>query len=128
MVLGLRDYVNNNKFPGVVLGLSGGIDSALVAAIATDAFGPSMVQSIMLPSNFTGQDSLNDAKDTANLLKINFSNLEINEAMKIVDKTLGKFNGKSFSRYYRGKYSVKTKRFVTYGIIKPLWLYGISNW
>ena len=97
LVLGLRDYVNNNKFPGVVLGLSGGIDSALVAAIATDAFGPSMVQSIMLPSNFTGQDSLNDAKDTANLLKINFSNLEINEAMKIVDKTLGKFNGKSFS-------------------------------
>ena len=97
LVLGLRDYVNNNKFPGVVLGLSGGIDSALVAAIATDAFGSSMVQSIMLPSNFTGQDSLNDAKDTANLLKINFSNLEINEAMKIVDKTLGKFNGKSFS-------------------------------
>jgi NAD+ synthase len=97
LVLGLRDYVNNNKFPGVVLGLSGGIDSALVAAIATDAFGPSMVQSIMLPSNFTGQDSLNDAKDTANLLKINFSNLEINEAMKIVDKTLGKYNGKSFS-------------------------------
>ena len=97
LVLGLRDYVNNNKFPGVVLGLSGGIDSALVAAIATDAFGSSMVQSIMLPSNFTGQDSLNDAKDTANLLKINFSNLEINEAMKIVDKTLGKFNGKIFS-------------------------------
>ena len=97
LVLGLRDYVNHNKFPGVVLGLSGGIDSALVAAIATDAFGPSLVQSIMLPSNFTGQDSLNDAKDTANLLKINFSNLEINEAMKIVDKTLGKFNGKSFS-------------------------------
>ncbi len=97
LVLGLRDYVNNNKFPGVVLGLSGGIDSALVAAIATDAFGPSMVQSIMLPSNFTGQDSLNDAKDIANLLKINFSNLEINEAMRIVNKMLGKFNGKSFS-------------------------------
>ena len=97
LVLGLRDYVNHNKFPGVVLGLSGGIDSALVAAIATDAFGSDMVQAIMLPSPFTGQDSLNDAKDSANLLKINFSNLEISEAMKIVDKTLGKFNGKSFS-------------------------------
>ena len=45
-----------------------------VAAIATDAFGSDMVQSIMLPSPFTGQDSLNDAKDSANLLKINFSN------------------------------------------------------
>ena len=48
LVLGLRDYVNNNKFPGVVLGLSGGVDSALVAALATDAFGPDLVQAIML--------------------------------------------------------------------------------
>ncbi len=96
LVLGLRDYVNNNKFSGVVLGLSGGIDSALVAAIATDAFGPEMVQAIMLPSPFTGQESLNDAKDAANLLKIKLSNLKINEAMKIIDKTLGKFNGQSF--------------------------------
>ena len=97
LVLGLRDYVNNNKFSGVVLGLSGGIDSALVAAIATDAFGSEMVQAIMLPSPFTGEESLNDAKEAANLLEIKFSNLEINEAMKIIDKTLGKFNGKSFS-------------------------------
>ncbi len=97
LVLGLRDYVNNNKFQGVVLGLSGGIDSALVAAIATDAFGSEMVQAIMLPSPFTGEESLNDAKEAANLLKIKFSNLEIKEAMKIIDKTLGKFNGKSFS-------------------------------
>ena len=97
LVLGLRDYVNNNKFSGVVLGLSGGIDSALVAAIATDAFGPEKVQAIMLPSPFTGNESLNDAKDAANFLKIKFSNLEINEAMKIIDKTLGKFNGKNFS-------------------------------
>ncbi len=96
LVLGLRDYVNNNKFSGVVLGLSGGIDSALVAAIATDAFGPKMVQAIMLPSPFTGRESLNDAKDAANLLKIKLSNLKINEAMKIIDKTLGKFNGQSF--------------------------------
>ena len=97
LVLGLRDYVSNNKFPGVVLGLSGGIDSALVAAIAADALGSENVQAIMLPSPFTGQESLNDAKDVANYLKIKFSNLEIDEAMKIIDKTLGKFNGKSFS-------------------------------
>ena len=97
LVLGLRDYVNNNKFPGVVLGLSGGIDSALVAAIAADALGSENVQAVMLPSPFTGQESLNDAKDVANYLKIKFSNLEIDEAMKIIDKTLDKFNGKSFS-------------------------------
>ena len=70
--------------------------STLVAAIATDAFGPKMVQAIMLPSPFTGQESLNDAKDVANLLKIKLSNLKINEAMKIIDKTLGKFNEQSF--------------------------------
>ena len=97
LVLGLRDYVNNNNFNGVVLGLSGGVDSALVAAIATDAFGSEKVQAIMLPSPFTGQESLNDAKDAADLLKIKFSNLEISEAMRIVDKTLVKFNGKNFS-------------------------------
>ena len=77
--------------------MSGGVDSALVAAIATDAFGSEKVQAIMLPSPFTGQESLNDAKDAANLLKIKFSNLEISEAMRIVDKTLVKFNGKNFS-------------------------------
>ena len=96
LVLGLRDYVNNNKFPGVVLGLSGGVDSALVAAIATDAFGPDLVQAIMLPSPFTGDESLNDAKEAAELLNINCSNLKISEAMKIVENILGDFKGPSF--------------------------------
>ena len=96
LVLGLRDYVNNNKFQGVVLGLSGGVDSALVAALATDAFGPDLVQAIMLPSPFTGDESLNDAKEAAELLNINCSNLKISEAMKIVENILGDFKGPSF--------------------------------
>ena len=96
LVLGLRDYVNNNKFPGVVLGLSGGVDSALVAALATDAFGPDLVQAIMLPSPFTGDESLNDAKEAAELLNINCSNLKISEAMKIVENILGDYKGPSF--------------------------------
>ena len=96
LVLGLRDYVNNNKFPGVVLGLSGGIDSALVAAVATDAFGSDLVQAIMLPSPFTGDESLNDAKEAAELLSIKYSNLKISEAMKIVENILGDFKGPSF--------------------------------
>ena len=54
MVLALRDYVNRNRFPGVVLGLSGGIDSAICAAIAADALGPERVHCVMLPSRFTG--------------------------------------------------------------------------
>ena len=96
LVLGLRDYVNNNKFPGVVLGLSGGVDSALVAAVATDAFGSDLVQAIMLPSPFTGDESLNDAKEAAELLNIKYSNLKISEAMKIVESILGNFKGPSF--------------------------------
>ena len=60
MVLSLRDYVERNRFPGVVLGLSGGIDSAICAAIAADALGPDKVWCVMLPSRFTSQDSLDD--------------------------------------------------------------------
>ncbi len=97
LVLGLRDYVKNNKFPGVVLGLSGGVDSAFVAALATDAFGSKFVQAIMLPSPYTGEESLKDARDVASLLNIKFSNLKISEAMKIVDEILGEFKGPNFT-------------------------------
>ena len=97
LVLGLRDYVNNNKFPGVILGLSGGIDSALVAAVATDAFGSDFVKAIMLPSPFTGDESLKDAEEVAKLLNINYSKLKISEAMKIVENILGNFKGPSYS-------------------------------
>ncbi|GIU65849.1 NAD+ synthase [Candidatus Phycosocius spiralis] len=65
MVLALRDYVNKNGFPSVILGLSGGIDSALSAAVATDALGPQRVTCLMMPSRFTSQESLADAKDNA---------------------------------------------------------------
>ena len=97
LVLGLRDYVKNNKFSGVVLGLSGGVDSALVAALATDAFGSKFVQAIMLPSPYTGEESLKDAKDVATLLNIKYSNLKISEAMKTVDEILGDFKGPNFT-------------------------------
>ncbi len=63
MVLGLRDYVTKNRFPGVVLGLSGGIDSALSAAVAADALGPDKVHCVMMPSPYTSRDSLEDAAE-----------------------------------------------------------------
>ena len=61
MVLGLHDYVAKNRFPGVVLGLSGGIDSALSAAVAVDALGAERVHAVMMPSRYTSRDSLDDA-------------------------------------------------------------------
>ena len=65
MVLSVRDYVNRNGFPGVVLGLSGGIDSATCAAIAVDALGAERVWAVMMPSRFTSEESLEDAEQCA---------------------------------------------------------------
>jgi NAD+ synthase len=71
-VLGLRDYVDKNRFPGVVLGLSGGIDSALCAAMAVDALGPERVHCVMLPYRFTSNESLSDAADCAERLGVRY--------------------------------------------------------
>ena len=77
MMLGLRDYVNKNRFPGVVLGLSGGIDSALSAAVAVDALGPERVRCVMLPSKYTSQESLDDAAEVARLLGVRYDTIPI---------------------------------------------------
>ncbi|NLH82128.1 MAG: NAD+ synthase, partial [Phyllobacteriaceae bacterium] len=76
-VLGLRDYVDKNRFPGVVLGLSGGIDSALVAAMAVDALGPDRVHAVMLPYRWTSSDSLEDAAACAKALGIRYDTVPI---------------------------------------------------
>jgi NAD+ synthase len=88
LCLGLRDYVRKNAFPGILLGLSGGIDSALSAAIAADALGPEKVRAVMLPSPFTSQHSLDDAAECARLLKIRIDTLPITPAMQAVDDSL----------------------------------------
>ncbi len=77
LVLGLRDYVQKNGFPGVVLGLSGGVDSAICAAIAVDALGPSRVYCVMLPYHYTSQESLTDAKECADALGVPYDTLPI---------------------------------------------------
>ena len=92
LVISVRDYVNNNGFPGVVLGMSGGIDSALVAAIATDALGPSLVKAVMMPSPYTSKESLEDAKLASSNLGINYSYLDIKNGMDTIDKILLDFN------------------------------------
>ena len=81
-VLGLRDYVNKNGFPGVVLGLSGGIDSALTAAIAVDALGAERVRCVMLPYKYTAQESLDDAAGCAKALGVRYEILPIAPAVE----------------------------------------------
>jgi NAD+ synthase (glutamine-hydrolysing) len=77
LVLGVRDYVGKNGFPGVLLGLSGGIDSALVLAIAVDALGADKVRAVMMPSPYTAEISWIDARDMAHRLGVRYDELSI---------------------------------------------------
>jgi NAD+ synthase len=88
LVLGLRDYVNKNRFPGVLLGISGGIDSALCAAIAVDALGADRVRGVMLPFRFTAQVSLDDAASVAANLGIRYEVLPIAKAVNGFEEIL----------------------------------------
>ena len=77
LVVGLRDYIKKNHFPSVVIGLSGGIDSALTLALAVDAIGAENVKTVMMPSQYTAQISLDDAKDMADRLAVAHSEISI---------------------------------------------------
>ncbi len=77
LVLGLQDYVRKNRFKGVVLGLSGGIDSALTLAIAVDALGAENVQAVMMPFRYTSEMSQNDAAEQAKRLQVRYSSVSI---------------------------------------------------
>ena len=88
-MLALGDYVNKNRFPGVVLGMSGGIDSALTAAIAVDALGPERVWCVMLPSKYTSSDSLEDAKACAERLGAKYDIVNIRPGVNALDEMLG---------------------------------------
>jgi len=96
MVLGLRDYVNKNRFNGVLIGLSGGIDSALSAAVAVDAIGSDRVHCVMMPSPYTSQDSLDDAAECAELLGVKLDSVAIEPAMRAFSEMLaGQFEGQA---------------------------------
>jgi NAD+ synthase len=95
LMTGLRDYVTKNGFPGVVLGLSGGIDSALTAAIAVDALGPDKVWAVMMPSPYTSEESLEDAAEVAKALRCKYDVLPITTAMAAFSQSLTKvFTGR----------------------------------
>ncbi|WP_158896449.1 MULTISPECIES: NAD+ synthase [unclassified Pseudomonas] len=94
LVLGVRDYVRKNGFRGVVLGLSGGIDSALVLAVAADALGAEQVEAVMMPYHYTAQISLEDAEAEAQTLGVRYSVLPIAPMVEAFQETLaGEFAG-----------------------------------
>ena len=88
MVLGLRDYARKNRFAGAVLGLSGGIDSALTAAVAVDALGADRLRGVRLPSQFTSSVSMDDAAESARLLDLRLDTLPIETPVQALESTL----------------------------------------
>jgi NAD+ synthase (glutamine-hydrolysing) len=95
LVLGTRDYVRKNGFEHVVLGLSGGVDSTLVATIAVDALGPEKVTAVIMPSPYSSSGTQEDARELARNLGIDWRELSIKEAMEVYDRMLaGAFQGR----------------------------------
>ena len=88
LVTGLRDYVGKNGFPGVILGMSGGIDSALSAAVAVDALGPDKVRCVMMPSPYTSGHSLEDAAAASKMLGVDYRTINIGPAMAAFETML----------------------------------------
>ena len=95
LCLGVRDYVEKNGFPGVVLGLSGGIDSALTLAIVADALGPERVHAVMMPSPYTAQISLDDARQLAHNFGVRYTEIAIEPMFAAFRQSLGEaFKGR----------------------------------
>ena len=96
LMLGLRDYCDKNGFPSAVLGLSGGIISAIVAALAVDALGADRVHAVMMPSDYTADISVTDADQLAQALGISLQTIAIRPGMTAFDDMLAPaFSGKS---------------------------------
>lgn len=91
--LGLKDYIEKNNFPGVIIGMSGGIDSALSAAIAADALGLDKVRCVMMPSPFTSRDSFEDAKECCKALAVSYEEISIEAAMKSFEGSIENLSG-----------------------------------
>lgn len=89
LVTGLRDYVNKNHFPGVIIGMSGGIDSALSAVLAVDALGPDRVKLVRLPSKFTSEESMELACFASNMLQTSLSTISIEKTVESLTEVLG---------------------------------------
>ncbi|MDX8399021.1 MAG: NAD+ synthase [Gallionellaceae bacterium] len=88
LCLGVRDYIQKNRFPGVLLGLSGGIDSALTLAIAVDALGVDKVRAVMMPSPYTAQISIDDSREMVSLLGVDYEELDIQPTFAALQDTL----------------------------------------
>jgi NAD+ synthase (glutamine-hydrolysing) len=94
LVLGVRDYVRKNGFPGVIIGLSGGVDSALTLAVAVDALGAAQVRTVMMPSPYTAEISWIDSREMVRRLGVRYDEIPINDCFQAFRSTLAQeFSG-----------------------------------
>ena len=94
LVMGVRDYVTKNRFPGVLLGLSGGVDSALTLAVAVDALGPERVRAVMMPSRYSASISLEDAREMSRILGVRYDEIPIGPMFgAFLESLAGEFKG-----------------------------------
>ncbi|MCH2038930.1 MAG: NAD+ synthase, partial [Rickettsiales bacterium] len=91
LLTGLRDYINKNGFPGIVIGMSGGIDSALSAAIAVDAIGAENITCVMMPTEFTSEESIKDATECCDMLGVHMETISIQPTLESLRTTLEPF-------------------------------------
>jgi NAD+ synthase len=120
MTLGLRDYVEKNGFPGVLIGLSGGVDSAITAAVAVDALGPDRVRCVMMPSPYTSQESLEDAEEAAQLMGVQLDNVGIQPAMTAFEAMLKPIFGDAAADVTEENIQARSRGLILMGISNKL--------
>ena len=120
MTLGLRDYVEKNGFPGVLIGLSGGVDSAITAAVAVDALGPDRVRCVMMPSPFTSQESLEDAAEAAKLMGVHLDDVGIQPAMSAFEEMLEPIFGNAAADVTEENIQARSRGLILMGISNKL--------
>ncbi|MEC8371139.1 MAG: NAD+ synthase [Pseudomonadota bacterium] len=120
MTLGLRDYVEKNGFPGVLIGLSGGVDSAITAAVAVDALGPDRVRCVMMPSPYTSQESLEDAAEAAKLMGVHLDDVGIRPAMSAFEEMLEPIFGDAAADVTEENIQARSRGLILMGISNKL--------
>ncbi|MED6310634.1 MAG: NAD+ synthase [Pseudomonadota bacterium] len=120
MTLGLRDYVEKNGFPGVLIGLSGGVDSAITAAVAVDALGPDRVRCVMMPSPYTSQESLEDAAEAAKLMGVHLDDVGIQPAMSAFEEMLEPIFGDAVADVTEENIQARSRGLILMGISNKL--------
>ena len=120
MTLGLRDYVEKNGFPGVLIGLSGGVDSAITAAVAVDALGPDRVRCVMMPSPYTSQESLEDAAEAAKLMGVHLDDVGIQPAMSAFEEMLKPIFGDAAADVTEENIQARSRGLILMGISNKL--------